>query len=96
MSQEFTRKILTRTEQYYGNEIIFEANRLANASNSTKVTICKELKHLFTINEQREIWNRGPVPGGDKLLQSLNDVNSEIADEYQLQKTDNGGSNKNE
>ena len=96
MSQEFTRKILTRTEQYYGNEIIFEANRLANASNSTKVTICKELKHLFTINEQREIWNRGPVPGGDKLLQSLNDVNSEIADEYQLQKTDNGGSKKNE
>lgn len=94
MSQEFTRKVFTRTEQYYGNEIIFEANRLANASNSTKVTICKELKHLFTINEQREMWNRGPVPGGDKMLQSLNDVNSEIADEYQLGKNKEEGEKK--
>lgn len=63
MSQELTRKIFTQTEIGYGNEIILEANRLANASNSTKITICKELGHLFTINEQREIWNRGPVPG---------------------------------
>ncbi len=96
MSQEFTRKIFTRTEQYYGNEIIFEANRLANASNSTKITICKELKHLFTVNEQREIWNRGPVPGGDKRLQTLNDVNADIADEYQLGKSNEGGNKENE
>ena len=93
MSQEFTTKLFTRTERYYGNEVVFEANRLANASNSTKVTICKELKHLFTINEQREMWNRAPVPGGDKLLQSLNDVNSDIADEYQLGKNNKGGNN---
>lgn len=86
MSQEFTEKIFTSTEKCYGNEIIFEANRLANASNSTKIQICKELKHLFTINEQREIWNRGPVPDGDKRLQSLNDVNANKADEYQLGK----------
>ena len=96
MSQEFTRKIFTRTERYYGNEIVFEANRLANASNSTKITICKDLKHLFTINEQREFWNRAPVPGGDKLLQSLNDVNSEIADQYQLGKNNKGGNEENE
>ena len=88
MSQEMTKKIFTSMEQNYGNEIILEANRLANASNSTKIQICKDLKHLFTINEQREMWNRGPVPGGDKRLQTLNDVNTEIADQYQLQKTE--------
>lgn len=88
MSQEMTRKVFTRTERYYGNEIICEANRLANASNSTKIEICKNLKHLFTVNEQREMWNRGPVPGGDKRLQTLNDVNADIADQYQLQKTE--------
>ncbi len=86
LSQEMTRKIFTPTELTYGNEIILEANRLANASNDTKVTICKELGHLFTINEQREIWNRGPVPGGDKRLQSLNYVNADKADDYQLNK----------
>ena len=84
MSQEFTRKIFTPTELTYGNEIIFEANRLANASNNTKITICEKLGHLFTINEQREIWNRGPVPDGDKRLQSLNYVNADKADDYQL------------
>ncbi len=89
MSQELTRKIFTATELAYGNEIILEANRLANASNSTKINICKELGHLFTINEQREIWNRGPVSGGDKRLQSLNYVNAEKADDYQLNKGGN-------
>lgn len=94
MSQEFSRKVFTKMEQNYGNEIIFEANRLANASNSTKIQICKDLGHLFTINEQREIWNRGPVPDGDKRLQSLNFVNADKADEYQLQKTNKEGENQ--
>lgn len=89
MSQEMTRKIFTPTELTYGNEIILEANRLANASNDTKITICKYLGHLFTINEQREIWNRGPVPDGDRRLQSLNYVNADKADEYQLNKEEN-------
>ena len=89
MSQEMTRKIFTPTELTYGNEIILEANRLANASNDTKITICKDLGHLFTINEQREIWNRGPVPDGDRRLQSLNYVNADKADEYQLNKEEN-------
>ncbi len=85
-SLEWTEKLFTPTERAYGNEVIFEANRLANASNSTKITICKDLKHLFTVNEQREIWNMAPVEGGDRRLQSLNDVNADKADEYQLGK----------
>ena len=28
----------------------------------------------------------GPIPGGDKRLQTLNDINAEKADEYQLGK----------
>ena len=97
MSQEMTKKIFTRMEQYYGNEIIFEANRLANASNATKITICEKLGHLFTINEQREIWNRGPVPDGDRRLQSLNYVNADKADEYQLsEKNENKEGEKKE
>ncbi len=94
MSQEFTRKIFTPTELTYGNEIIFEANRLANASNNTKITICEKLGHLFTINEQREIWNREPVIDGDKRLQSLNYVNADKADDYQLK--DKGGNEDGE
>ena len=85
-SLEWTEKLFTPMERAYGNEVIFEANRLANASNSTKITICKDLKHLFTVNEQREIWNMAPVEGGDRRLQSLNDVNADKADEYQLGK----------
>lgn len=93
-SLEWTEKVFTPTERAYGNEIVFEANRLANASNNTKITICKDLKHLFTVNEQREIWNMAPVPGGDRRLQSLNDVDADKANEYQLGKEEEEKSNE--
>lgn len=93
-SLEWTEKLFTPMERAYGNEVVFEANRLANASNSTKITICKDLKHLFTVNEQREIWNMAPVEGGDKRLQSLNDVNADKADQYQLGEKEEEKSNE--
>ena len=45
----------------------------------------------MTINELREIFNLAPVEDGDIRLQSLNYVNSDIADEYQLGDEENEG-----
>jgi HK97 family phage portal protein len=39
MSLEFTSKLFTSREQGHGNEIIFEANRLQYASNTTKINL---------------------------------------------------------
>lgn len=80
MSQEFTEKIFTRGEQGTGNEIIFETNRLAYASNTTKISLLRDLAPLglFSINEGREVFNLAPVEGGDERIKTLNVVNADI------------------
>lgn len=86
LSLEMTSKIFTDRERSFGNEIVFSASRLTYASNETKITISKELLPLgiFTINEIREIWETEPVEGGDIRIQTLNVVNADKADQYQL------------
>ena len=85
-SLELTDKLFTEREQAFGNSIIFESNRLQFASNATKTNILKELTPLglFTINQALEILNLPPVEDGDKRLQTLNVVNADKADQYQL------------
>lgn len=97
MSLQFTSKLFTDREQGHGNEIIFEANRLQYASNTTKVTLINSLMPLglLTINEGREILNLAPVDGGDKRLVSLNFVNADKADKYQVGEGDDDDDNKN-
>jgi HK97 family phage portal protein len=85
MSLEFTYKLFSENQQKIGNEIIFEANRLSYASNSTKIALLRDLAPLglFTINEGREVFNMAPVEGGDKRIQTLNVVDANKANEYQ-------------
>lgn len=87
-SLELTDKIFNEMEQKYGNSIIFEANRLQFSSSTTKTEILKELLPLglFTINQALEILNLPPVEDGERRLQTLNVVNAEKADQYQLGK----------
>ncbi|MEN1969490.1 phage portal protein [Lentibacillus sp. N15] len=84
-SLELTDKLFTEREQAFGNTIIFESNRLQFASNDSKTNILKELVPLglLTINQGLEILNLPPVEDGDKRLQTLNVVNSELVDQYQ-------------
>lgn len=86
LSQEFTAKIFNDTEYKNGNYIDFNSNRLSYASTTNKVAMVKELGALglLTINESREIFDLPPVENGEKRLVSLNYVNADKADEYQL------------
>ena len=88
ISLELTDKIFTQREQAFGNSIIMEANRLQFASNTTKVKMIKELMPLglFTVNQALEILNLPSVENGDRRLQTLNVANTEIVDEYQMNK----------
>ena len=88
LSLELTRKIFTAKELALGNEIIFEANRLQYASMQSKTAMLKELMPmgLMSINEGREIFNLGPVEGGEKRILSLNYIDADMATEYQLAK----------
>ena len=90
LSQEFTEKTFTQKEKEYGNIIDFNSNRLSYASTNNKVKMVKELGALglLTTNEARELFDLAPLEDGDKRLISLNYVNADIADEYQLNKNE--------
>lgn len=86
MSLEFTAKVFTQREQGWGNEIVFEANRLQYASNATKLNLITVMmdRGLLSMNEAREVFNLAPIDGGDKRIVSLNYVDANIANQYQL------------
>lgn len=72
MSLEFTSKLFTDRERGFGNEIIFEANRLQYASVSTKLALREMVdRGALTPNEWREAFNLAPVEGGDKPIRRL-------------------------
>ncbi|MBR1437757.1 MAG: phage portal protein [Synergistaceae bacterium] len=95
LSLECTAKIFTEREIAFGNQIIFEANRLQFVSNATKVSLIKELMPLgvLTINQALEILNLPPVTDGDTRLQSLNYINANEALNYQLLRVKGGVKN---
>lgn len=82
MSLEFSNKIFTPTEKYFGNEIIFESNRLQYASNSTKIQLLRFGTNIMTQNELREVFNLAPREGGDVILIDQNhEVMEDIGEE---------------
>lgn len=82
MSLEFSNKIFTPTEKNFGNEIIFESNRLQYASNKTKIELVRYASNIMTINEQREVFNLAPIEGGDVFMIDQNHtVNEEVGGE---------------
>jgi len=85
---EFTAKVFTDREQAFGNSIVFESGRLQFSSNKTKVELIKELMPLglLTVNQALEILNMPGIEGGDKRLQTLNVVDANKANQYQLTK----------
>lgn len=95
MSLEFTNKIFTPTEKHFGNEIVFESNRLQYVSNNTKVNLLRYANNIMTINELREIFNLAPRDDGDVIMQDLNHIDSDIANDYQMG-NNNGNNNDNE
>ena len=90
LSLEFTAKCFTDREMGHGNEIVFSASRLTFASTQTKVNMAKELLPygLFTINEMREIFEQEPVEGGEKRLITLNVVDADKQNKYQVGEED--------
>lgn len=77
MSLEFSNKIFTPTEKNFGNEILFESNRLQYASNKTKIELVRYASNIMTINEQREVFNLAPIDGGDAFMIDQNHTMNE-------------------
>lgn len=72
MSNEYTRKLFSRRERGFGNQIIFEASALQYASMQTKLNLVQFVdRGMMTPNEVRDIMNLAPIDGGDIPIRRL-------------------------
>ncbi len=85
LSQAFTTVLFTEREQGFGNEIIFEANRLNYISVASKINLVKQLlpAGILTINDARDLFGYAPVPDGDERIVSLNYIKASDQSKYQ-------------
>lgn len=68
-SEEDTRKLFSRRERGFGNEIQYSANNLSYASMKTKLGLVQFVdRGMMSRNETRRILNLPPTPGGDEML----------------------------
>ena len=87
MSNAFTNKIFSYKARKDGHKIVFTANRLQYASLDSKINLIKVAGAygLLTKDDGREILDMAPLGGeeGKKIIQSLNNIDSTIANKYQ-------------
>ena len=88
MSETFSKALLTKGQLEAGEQIIFYSERLQYASWNTKVQAIEKLMGLgiLSLNESRALLGFEPIEGGSKRLQSLNYVDADKANDYQLDK----------
>jgi HK97 family phage portal protein len=88
LAQATTNGLFTERERGHGNEIIAEANRLQYASIATKIQAATFLTNIgaATLDQVLDIFNMAPIGGeeGKRRVQTLNVVNAQKADEYQI------------
>jgi HK97 family phage portal protein len=86
LSETFSKALLTKNNLKNGEQIVFYSERLQYASWNTKVSAIEKLMGLgiLSLNESRSLLGLEPIEGGDKRLQSLNYVDANNANIYQV------------
>lgn len=86
LGRAFTKTLFTQRELEVGNEIIFYQQGLMYMNTSNKIAAVDILTRLGTItdNQVLSIFGYPPFEGGDIRHMSLNYINRDIADQYQL------------
>lgn len=88
LEQAFTNCFFTRKERSFGNEIVAEGNKLQYAKLSDKLAAVKYLSEIGGLMLDQALVTLGfpPIGGeeGKRRVQTLNMVNADKADEYQL------------
>lgn len=92
-SQAFTKKMFTRRERAFGNRIEFYPEDLIFMSIDQKIRMVELLSPTGALfeNQKRAIFGMPPIPELDgKRLMSLNWIDADRANEYQIGTTANG------
>jgi hypothetical protein len=76
-----SQKIYTDRELGYGNEIIFESNRLQYISMNNKLSLVQMVdRGALTPNEWRQVLNLSPIQGGDTPIRRLDTAPTTLTD----------------
>jgi len=92
LGQAHTKILFTEREIDFGNEIIFYPQKLLFTNTTNKIAVADILgnRGALTNNQLLELFGYPPYEGGDVRNKSLNFVDSEIANQYQLGVDNNG------
>ena len=88
LGQAFTRVLFTDREIDCGNEIIFYSQSLLFTNTKNKIAVADILGNRGALTDNQLLASFGypPFEGGDIRHMSLNFINRDIADSYQMQK----------
>lgn len=90
LGQAFSKTLFTDRELDHGNEVIFYGQKLLFTNTKNKIAVADILgnRGALTDNQLLEIFGYPPFEGGDTRHMSLNFINRDIADNYQMNKFD--------
>lgn len=86
IEQAFSAALFTQREQDVGHRVRCYYNQLSHLSTNGKIELAK-IAHdtgVLTLNQIGAMFGMPPFEGGDRRLQSLNYVNQDLVDQYQL------------
>lgn len=86
LEQAMTACLFTRREQDVGHRIRCYYNKVEYYDTANKMQLAQIARDtgLMTLNQIADMFGIEPFDGGDRRLQSLNYVNTELVDKYQL------------
>lgn len=92
LNQAFASVLFSQNELSFGNEIIFYQNALELMDIKNKIAIMSGLgdRGAMTNNQLLALFGMEPYDGGDVRMGSLNYINMDIIDVYQLMKASHG------
>lgn len=87
LSQEINAKLFSQREIEFGNEVVFIGDKLSYMSMTSKVNMINAVKDLGVLTKGTiaDILNIERPADPDTILQSLNYIDTSIANQYQLQ-----------
>ena len=99
LAQGIANAIFTERERGHGNEIICELDRIQFETLDKRVSAAQFLTNIgaVTLDQVLDIFGFPPIGGdeGSRRVQTLNMVNAQIIDKYQLTSAGNKGAGKN-
>jgi hypothetical protein len=87
ISEEMNAKLFSQREIGFGNEVVFVGDKLSYMSMTSKVNMINAVKDLGVLTKGTiaDILNIERPADPDTILQSLNYIDTSIANQYQLQ-----------